>query len=236
VGYLFRGYAGSLQLRPARLLASPDGSDWHTRPATGGFYVQAFDGAVTLTVAGYNYDIDWPPMSAGLAPAGMAASFAARLPQVAANLLQRHSRQPWVANGHPASRNPRAVAPTGAMFLSGLDSVTDSPSTVSNFSSPSSSITRISTVPPRPGVIVTFAITRVPQMWVKNGSSVDAALPSDAATIDGWVDATCSPGPLAPTSVSIPANAFEYARLSKPKSSRVSRTPVPSASSSRPPT
>jgi len=78
VGYLFRGYAGSQLLRPARLLASPNGSDWHTRPATGGFYVQAFDGAVTLTVAGYNYDIDWTPMSAGLPPAGMAASFAAR--------------------------------------------------------------------------------------------------------------------------------------------------------------
>jgi hypothetical protein len=47
-------------------------------PATGGFYVQAFDGAVTLTVAGYDYDIDWTPMSAGLPPAGMSASFAAR--------------------------------------------------------------------------------------------------------------------------------------------------------------
>jgi len=65
------------------LLASPDGSDWYKRPATGGFYVQAFDGAVTLTVAGYNYDIDWTPMSAGLTPAGMAASFAAPLPQIA---------------------------------------------------------------------------------------------------------------------------------------------------------
>jgi hypothetical protein len=90
VGYLFRGYAGSQLLRPARLLASPDGSDWCKRPATGGFYVQAFDGAVTLTVAGYNYDIDWTPMSAGLAPAGMAASFAARVPQITADLLQYH--------------------------------------------------------------------------------------------------------------------------------------------------
>jgi hypothetical protein len=68
VGYLFRGYAGSQLLRPARLLASPDGSDWTTRPATEGFYFQASDGAVTLTVAGYNYDIDRTPMSAGLAP------------------------------------------------------------------------------------------------------------------------------------------------------------------------
>src|SRR6266567_4364827 len=78
VGRSFRGYTGSQLLRPARLLASLDGSDWNTCPATGGFYVQAFDGAVTLTVAGYNYDIDWTPMSAGLPPAGMAASFAAR--------------------------------------------------------------------------------------------------------------------------------------------------------------
>ena len=36
-----------------------DGSDRSTIPATGGFYVQAFDGAVTLPVAGYDYDIDW---------------------------------------------------------------------------------------------------------------------------------------------------------------------------------
>ncbi len=54
-----------------------DGSDWNNSPATGGIYVQAFDGSVTLAVAGYDYDIDWTPMSAGLAPAGMAASFAA---------------------------------------------------------------------------------------------------------------------------------------------------------------
>jgi hypothetical protein len=46
-------------------------------PATGGFYFQAFDGSVTLSAAGYDYDIDWTPMSAGLAPAGIAASFAA---------------------------------------------------------------------------------------------------------------------------------------------------------------
>ena len=46
-------------------------------PASGGFYFQAFDGSVALPIAGYDYDIDWTPMSAGLAPAGMAASFAA---------------------------------------------------------------------------------------------------------------------------------------------------------------
>jgi hypothetical protein len=57
-GRSFRGCTGSQLLRPDRLLASPDGSDRNTLPATGGFYVQAFDGAVTLTVAGYNYDIE----------------------------------------------------------------------------------------------------------------------------------------------------------------------------------
>jgi hypothetical protein len=46
-------------------------------PATGGFYIQAFNGSVSLTIAEYNYDIDWTPMSAGLTPAGMAASLAA---------------------------------------------------------------------------------------------------------------------------------------------------------------
>jgi hypothetical protein len=51
--------------------SSLDGSDWSTSPATGDFYVQAFDGSVTVPVAGYNDDIDWTPMSAGLAPAYM---------------------------------------------------------------------------------------------------------------------------------------------------------------------
>lgn len=78
-GRSFRGCTGSQLLRPVRLLASPDGSDRNTLPATGGFYVQAFDGAVTLTVAGYDYDIDWTPMSAGLTPAGMAATVFAAL-------------------------------------------------------------------------------------------------------------------------------------------------------------
>ena len=59
------------------MLASPRRIRLGYDPATGGFYVQAFDGAVTLPDAGYDYDIDWTPMSAGLAPAGMAASFAA---------------------------------------------------------------------------------------------------------------------------------------------------------------
>ena len=74
----FRGFTGSLPLRPARLLAPLYGSDWD-RPAFGDFYFQAFNGSVSLSVAGYNYNSGRISFSlAGLAPAGMAASFAAR--------------------------------------------------------------------------------------------------------------------------------------------------------------
>src|SRR3981189_1731559 len=79
-GAHFRGFTGLQLLRPVSLLASPRRIRLGYDPATGGFYVQAFDGAVTLPDAGYDYDIDWTPMSAGLAPAGMAASFAALRP------------------------------------------------------------------------------------------------------------------------------------------------------------
>src|SRR3954463_15182720 len=44
---------------------------------TGGFYIQASDGSVTLPVAGYDYNSLWTPLLAGLSPAGMAASLAA---------------------------------------------------------------------------------------------------------------------------------------------------------------
>ena len=42
------------------------------------FYFQAFNGSVSLPVAGYNYNSDWTPLLAGLSPAGIAASLAAR--------------------------------------------------------------------------------------------------------------------------------------------------------------
>jgi hypothetical protein len=61
-------------------------------PATGDFYFQASDGLVTLPAAGYDYDIDWTPMSAGLAPAGMAASFAALARMSAPRSLGRDIR------------------------------------------------------------------------------------------------------------------------------------------------
>src|ERR1035437_9641605 len=48
------------------------------RPVFGDFYFQAFNGSVSLSVAGYNYNSDWTPLLAGLSPAGMAASLAAR--------------------------------------------------------------------------------------------------------------------------------------------------------------
>src|SRR4051812_44943193 len=63
-------------LRPVRLLAPLDGSD-RVPPATGGFYIQASGGSVTLPAAGYDYNSNWTPLLAGLSPAGMAASLAA---------------------------------------------------------------------------------------------------------------------------------------------------------------
>ena len=40
--------------------------------------IRAFSGLVALPAAGYNYNSDWTPLLAGLSPARMAASFAAR--------------------------------------------------------------------------------------------------------------------------------------------------------------
>ena len=80
-GHVFRGFTGSLPLRPVRLLAPLYGPD-RVSPANGGFYIQAFDGAVALPVAGYDYNSNWTPLLAGLSPAGMAASFAAPDPYV----------------------------------------------------------------------------------------------------------------------------------------------------------
>src|SRR5262245_34629259 len=57
----------------------PPCTDLTGLPANGGFYFQAFDGSVTLPVAGYNYNSVWTPLLAGLSPAGMAASLAAQV-------------------------------------------------------------------------------------------------------------------------------------------------------------
>ena len=42
----------------------PPCTDLTGLPANGGFYFQAFDGSVTLPVAGYDYNSDWTPLLA----------------------------------------------------------------------------------------------------------------------------------------------------------------------------
>jgi hypothetical protein len=59
VGQLFRGYIGSLLLRPVDLLASLGGSDRDSFPADGDVYFRASDASVLLRVTGYNYDGSW---------------------------------------------------------------------------------------------------------------------------------------------------------------------------------
>jgi hypothetical protein len=92
------------------------GSDQDPLPATGGFYFQASDGSVALPAAGYDYDIDWTPMSAGLAPAGTAASFAALArmsPRAAppAHARGRHAGYGWDDGGGNHDRSERAATP-----------------------------------------------------------------------------------------------------------------------------
>ena len=82
------------------------------RPAFGDFYFQAFNGSVSLPVAGYNYNSDWTPLLAGLSPAGMAASLAARSfaaclikadAPVCLLFLQPVGRSPMSAKGQEAT-------------------------------------------------------------------------------------------------------------------------------------
>jgi len=61
---------------------SPPCTDLTSFPANGGLYFQAFDGSVTLPLAGYDYSIDWTPMLTGLSPAGLTASLAAPIPGI----------------------------------------------------------------------------------------------------------------------------------------------------------
>ena len=63
-GPRFRGFTGSLPLRPVELLASladPTGPS----PADGDFYFRAFDGLVTLPAAGYDYGGNWAISTGG---------------------------------------------------------------------------------------------------------------------------------------------------------------------------
>ena len=59
MGQQFRGYHGSLLLRPVNLLASLGGSDRDSFPADGDVYTRASDELVTLFVAEYDYDGSW---------------------------------------------------------------------------------------------------------------------------------------------------------------------------------
>jgi hypothetical protein len=68
------------------------------RPAFEDFYFQASNGSVALPVAGYNYNSDWIPLLAGLSPAGMAASLAAR----------SFSTDPAHHGRYPMSASPRS--------------------------------------------------------------------------------------------------------------------------------
>jgi hypothetical protein len=63
-GVSFRGFTGSLPLRPARLLAPPARIRLGP-PSPRGLYFQAFDGSVSLPVAGYDYNSDWTPPVGG---------------------------------------------------------------------------------------------------------------------------------------------------------------------------
>src|SRR5246127_5421917 len=92
----------------------PPCTDLTGLPVNGGFYFQAFDGSVTLPVAGYNYNSVWTPLLAGLPPAGMAASLAALAPPCGTRRTSkinesemRHSRSP--KRSRPAQ--PRAEDP-----------------------------------------------------------------------------------------------------------------------------
>jgi hypothetical protein len=73
-GHGFRGYAGSLLLRPVRLLAALYGSD--RSPGQRGLLHPGFR-RIGHPSTGYDYNSDWTPLLAGLSPAGMAASLAA---------------------------------------------------------------------------------------------------------------------------------------------------------------
>ena len=84
--YHFEVSAVRTLLRPASLLAPLNGPD-RIAPAIGDFYFWASSRSVTLPAPRYDYNSDWTPLLAGLAPTGMAASLAA--PRLGTQLLAR---------------------------------------------------------------------------------------------------------------------------------------------------
>src|SRR6266550_6420836 len=94
-GHVFRGFPVHAFATACQVARPPV----RIRPmcsASEGFYFQASNGSVALPVAGYNYNSDWTPLLAGLAPAGMAASLAAPEPYVR---LSRIRLPPRVCDG-----------------------------------------------------------------------------------------------------------------------------------------
>jgi hypothetical protein len=100
-GGRFRGFHGS-RICYGLPDCSPPCTDLTGCPASGGFYFQAFNGSVTLAVAGYNYSIDWTPLPTGLSPVGMAARLAARH----TSAVRRHCRNHVISRRR---RRPTAI-------------------------------------------------------------------------------------------------------------------------------
>src|ERR1700746_3943352 len=93
----------------------PPCTDLTGLPANGGFYFQAFDGSVTLPVAGYNYNSVWTPLLAGLPPAGMAASLAARARPCVARRFPRPTNESSVTTS-PVLLAPPTMASRVSIF------------------------------------------------------------------------------------------------------------------------
>jgi hypothetical protein len=92
-------------------VAGPPCTDLTGLPANGGFYFQAFDGSVTLPVAGYDYNSVWTPLLAGLPPAGMAASLAALVRPCSCPASKRSWRGAPKTRSTPCLRHPVPRSP-----------------------------------------------------------------------------------------------------------------------------
>ena len=77
-GHQFRGFHGSPICCGLPGCSAPC-TDLTGCPANGAFYFQAFNGSITLTVAGYDYSGGWTPPLVGLSPTGTTTRLAARL-------------------------------------------------------------------------------------------------------------------------------------------------------------
>src|SRR4051794_13899365 len=120
-GLVFRGFTGSHLLRPVRLLAPLDGSD-RVSPATGGFYIQASGGSVTLPVAGYDYNSTGLLCWRDFHPQEWQLASLHPIPRApwpitgAGGRSKRSSRPP--RRGASISRIPTSFTPTGSASFS----------------------------------------------------------------------------------------------------------------------